>query len=173
MPVLAKFPKMTFSPNDRQRHFQVQSMQRLRSHPDRSLPNSTIWSTSTSRPASIYATTATRSFPNSAWKAWGARTGRVFTRLHPEIYWIHIHSQGFDLPYSNGAFVWIEAGSKADYADTPADLRHLGRFYNIAKSQQPSMITVGGAWSGFDDSKAPVVRRFAALSAAIMRTDVA
>jgi hypothetical protein len=74
---------------------------------------------------------------------------------HPEIYWIHIHSQGFDLPYSSGAFVWIEAGSKADYADTPADLRHLGRFYNIAKSQQPSMITVGGAWSGFDDSRAP------------------
>jgi hypothetical protein len=74
---------------------------------------------------------------------------------HPEIYWIHIHAQGFDLPYSNGAFVWIEAGSKAKYAGTPADLRHLGRFYNIAKDQQPSTITIGGAWSGFDDSKAP------------------
>jgi hypothetical protein len=73
---------------------------------------------------------------------------------HPEVRWIHIHAHGLNLPDSQGAFVWVEAGSKAQYRGGPADLKGLNVFYNTVTSQ-PAKIAVGGAWKGFDDSKAP------------------
>jgi hypothetical protein len=73
---------------------------------------------------------------------------------HPEVYWIHIHAHGLNRPASRGAFVWIEATSKAQFKGGPADLTGLNVFYNTVTSQ-PSKIAVGGVWMGFDDSKAP------------------
>lgn len=75
-------------------------------------------------------------------------------RAHPDILWIHIHAHGANAPDSAGAFVWIEAGNKAQYRGGAADLKGLNVFYNTLTSQ-PSKIAVGGVWKGFDDSKAP------------------
>lgn len=72
----------------------------------------------------------------------------------PDVLWIHIHAHGLNLPASKGAFVWVEAQSKARAKDRPADLTGLDVFYNTATSQ-PSKIAVGGVWKGFDDSMAP------------------
>ncbi|MPV67289.1 hypothetical protein [Burkholderia sp. BE17] len=82
-----------------------------------------------------------------------------WARIHaayPDIYWIHTLAQGFDLPYSNGAYVWAQPSSWATQqpAGTRHDLLYRERFYNIARNQPPATITVGGAWSGFDDTKA-------------------
>jgi hypothetical protein len=73
---------------------------------------------------------------------------------HPEVYWVHIHAHGFDWADSMGAFVWVEAVSRSRYWGGPADLGGLDSFYDAA-ARQPSKITIGGAWMGFDDSKAP------------------
>ncbi len=75
-------------------------------------------------------------------------------KAHPEIYWIHIHAAGLNRPESRGAFVWVEAATKAIYGDRPADTKGLERFYNVAAVQKDK-IAVGGVWKGFDDSKAP------------------
>ena len=75
-------------------------------------------------------------------------------KAHPEIDWIHIHAAGLNRPESKGAFVWVEAATKAIYGDRPADLRGLNRFYNIAAIQKDKIV-IGGVWKGFDDSKAP------------------
>jgi hypothetical protein len=73
---------------------------------------------------------------------------------HPEVLWIHIHAHGLNAPASAGAFVWVEAQSKARFKGTTADLTGLNVFYNTATAQ-PSKIAVGGVWKGFDDSIAP------------------
>ncbi|VWB99187.1 hypothetical protein BLA14095_04661 [Burkholderia lata] len=82
-----------------------------------------------------------------------------WARIHaayPDIYWIHTLAQGFDLPYGKGAYVWAQPSSwvTPQAAGTRHDLLYRERFYNIARNQPPGTITVGGAWSGFDDSKA-------------------
>ncbi|MCC8403295.1 hypothetical protein LJ655_15585 [Paraburkholderia sp. MMS20-SJTN17] len=85
---------------------------------------------------------------------------------HPEVVWIHIHAHGLNLPGSQGAFVWVQADSKAKYRGDPADLEGLNVFYNTLTSL-PWKIAVGGAWKGFDDSKAP----WAAASAHLLPQD--
>ncbi|KML59640.1 hypothetical protein VL15_10585 [Burkholderia cepacia] len=82
-----------------------------------------------------------------------------WARIHaayPDIYWIHTLAPGFDLPYSKGAYVWAQPSSwtAPQPAGTRHDLLYRERFYNIARNQPPGMITVGGVWSGFDDTKA-------------------
>ncbi len=82
-----------------------------------------------------------------------------WARIHaayPDIYWIHTLAPGFDLPYSKGAYVWEQPSpwAKPPAAGTRHDLLYRERFYNIAQNQPPGTITVGGAWSGFDDTKA-------------------
>ena len=82
-----------------------------------------------------------------------------WTRIHaayPDVYWIHTHAQGFDVPYSNGGFVWVQPSSRMlAHMGSLRDIAHRARFYEFARGKGPGMITVGGAWSGFDDSRAP------------------
>ncbi|WP_260433518.1 hypothetical protein [Burkholderia sp. Bp8998] len=83
-----------------------------------------------------------------------------WVRIHaayPDIYWIHTHAQGFDLPYSKGAFVWVQPSSRIwlQSIGSRRDPIHRERFYDFATNKRPAMIAVGGVWSGFDDSKAP------------------
>ncbi|MBR7991864.1 hypothetical protein KDX08_05330 [Burkholderia cenocepacia] len=82
-----------------------------------------------------------------------------WARIHaayPDIYWIHTLAQGFDLPYSKGAYVWAQPSPRAtpQAIGTRRDLLYRERFYDIARNQTPGAITVGGVWSGFDDTKA-------------------
>ena len=75
---------------------------------------------------------------------------------HPEIYWIHTHASGFDVPYSNGGFVWVQPSSRMlAHVGSLRDRAHRARFYEFAMKKGSGPITVGGAWSGFDDSRAP------------------
>ncbi|HDR9481687.1 TPA: hypothetical protein QDC20_005543 [Burkholderia aenigmatica] len=83
-----------------------------------------------------------------------------WARIHaayPDIYWLHTLVQGFDFPYSKGAYVWTQPVSRTmpQAAGTRFDLQYRERFYNVARNQPPGTITVGGVWSAFDDTKAP------------------
>ncbi|WP_321811210.1 hypothetical protein [Burkholderia sp. BCC1985] len=82
-----------------------------------------------------------------------------WARIHaayPDIHWIHTHPQGFDLPYSKGAFVWVQPSSRMlQLVGNKRDQSYRERFYDFAREKRPTMIMVGGVWSGFDNSKAP------------------
>ncbi|WP_254700103.1 hypothetical protein [Trinickia violacea] len=71
----------------------------------------------------------------------------------PEILWVHIHKQGFDLDASRGAFAWIDAPAKNSILPSSPASR-LTSFYRYAHTE-PAKLTVGAAYKGFDDSLAP------------------
>lgn len=71
----------------------------------------------------------------------------------PQILWIHIHKQGFDLNESGGAFAWIDAPHKNSLMGNNP-MSRLNDFYRYAHTER-SKLTVGAVYKGFDDSLAP------------------
>lgn len=74
-------------------------------------------------------------------------------KTYPDLSWVHIHKQGFDLNASAGAFVWIDAPAASTNPKT-ANLANVSEFYRYARTE-PTKIAVAGTFKGFDDALAP------------------
>ncbi|HYG98800.1 MAG TPA: hypothetical protein VD837_06680 [Terriglobales bacterium] len=72
----------------------------------------------------------------------------------PQLYFIFRNQNGFTHTESNGAFAWVNWYGSSD----PYGFIYLDNFYNTAKSvttNNPTLITVGAGWKGFDETLAP------------------
>lgn len=72
----------------------------------------------------------------------------------PQLYFIFRNQNGFTHTETNGAFAWVNwYGSSDTYGFT-----YLDNFYDTAKSattSNPTLITFGAGWKGFDENLAP------------------
>jgi hypothetical protein len=75
---------------------------------------------------------------------------------HPEIYWVHLDNavatSGFDITSSAGSFLWIDPPPAAPKATT-ASMAQPNYFYTHALTE-PAKVAFGAAFSGFNNSLA-------------------
>jgi len=76
---------------------------------------------------------------------------------HPEIYWIHLDNavatSGFDIPSSAGSFLWIDPPPASSPKSSTASMSQPNYFYTRAQTE-PSKVAFGAAFSGFNNSLA-------------------
>jgi hypothetical protein len=94
-------------------------------------------------------------FPKGRHTDWNKVRARV-DRWSPQPLLIFENLPGPDAAAFDGFYAWINPGEKGWAADgSNWGEQYLGDFYQTMRSKYPDKIIVGGAWSSFDDSKAP------------------
>jgi hypothetical protein len=93
-------------------------------------------------------------FPTGKHTDWG-KVRAVVDQWNPKPWLIYENLPGQYADAFDGYYAWISPGDKGWAADgSNWGEQYLSNFYETMKSKYSDKIIVGGAWAGFDDSKA-------------------
>lgn len=94
-------------------------------------------------------------FPKGRHTDWNKVRAHV-DKWNPPPLLVYENLPGSDAAAFDGFYAWVNPGDKGWAADgSNWGEQYLREFYQTMRSKYPDKIIVGGAWPGFDDSKAP------------------